>query len=140
MQPKKHKIETALPPMPAKQAQFCREYLVDLNAAEAAKRAGYSAATATQAAWRMMQDPRTQAEISALMAERNKRTEITVDRVVNELAKVAFGDIRKVLSWKDGSVSVKNSDELDAESAAMIAGAEGKVSEFGNTVKLSMND
>lgn len=73
-----------------KQQLFVDEYLIDLNATQAAIRAGYSAKTAYVQGPRMLENVRVQQVISERMAERSKRTGINQDRVVLELAKIAF--------------------------------------------------
>lgn len=74
----------------AKEACFVDEYLIDLNATQAAIRAGYSPKTARQIASRLLSKANISAAIACAMAERSKRTGVTQDRVINELAKVAF--------------------------------------------------
>lgn len=73
-----------------KQEHFCEEYLIDLNATQAAIRAGYSEKTAYSAGQRLLRNVEIQNRIAELKAERSKRTEITQDRVVKELAAMAF--------------------------------------------------
>lgn len=66
----------------AKQEMFCREYLVDLNATQAAIRAGYSEASAKQAGYENMTKPDLQERISTLMAERTQRVTVSADYVL----------------------------------------------------------
>lgn len=73
-----------------KQRMFVEEYLIDLNATQAAIRAGYSAKTADQQGSRMLANVKVQQAIAERMAERSKRTGVNQDRVVLELAKMAF--------------------------------------------------
>lgn len=73
-----------------KQQLFVDEYLIDLNGTQAAIRAGYSAKTANEQASRMLANVSIQQAISERMAERSKRTGVNQDRVVQELAKIAF--------------------------------------------------
>jgi phage terminase small subunit len=73
-----------------KQKQFVEEYLIDLNATQAAIRAGYSAKTANEKGSQLLTNERIQEEVSVAMAERSKRTGVNQDRVVLELAKIAF--------------------------------------------------
>lgn len=73
-----------------KQQRFVDEYLIDLNATQAAIRAGYSAKTADVQGSRMLGNVKVQQAISEAMAERSKRTGVNQDRVVLELAKIAF--------------------------------------------------
>ena len=74
----------------AKQQAFVDEYLIDLNATQAAIRAGYSAKTADQQGSRMLANVKVQQAVSQAMAERSKRTGINQDRVVLELARIAL--------------------------------------------------
>ena len=74
----------------AKQRRFCEEYLIDLNATQAAIRAGYSARTAKAIASENLTKPYIAAEIAAAFAARSERTEVTQDRVIEELALIAF--------------------------------------------------
>ncbi len=64
-----------------KQQRFCQEYLVDLNATQAAVRAGYSAKTATPSASRLLTNVKVSTQIQKLKSEREIRTRITTDDV-----------------------------------------------------------
>ena len=87
-----------------KQQRFVEEYLVDLNATQAAIRAGYSPVSANQTAADNMAKPCVSNAIARAMAERSKRTGVTVDRVVRELAKIGFADISDVASFDNGDL------------------------------------
>lgn len=76
--------------MTNKQKRFCEEYLIDLNATQAAIRAGYSPRSANKIAAENMAKPGIRACIDKEMAERSKRTGVNADRVIRELARVAF--------------------------------------------------
>ncbi len=69
----------------AKQARFVEEYLVDLNWAAAAFRAGYSKRRARQQAYRLFQKPEIQKAIAAATKARSKRTQVSQDEVVKGL-------------------------------------------------------
>ncbi|MCI9190537.1 MAG: terminase small subunit [Lachnospiraceae bacterium] len=73
-----------------KQRRFVDEYLIDLNGTQAAIRAGYSAKTANEQASRMLANVSIQQAVSEAMAERSKRTGVNQDRIVLELARIAF--------------------------------------------------
>ena len=73
-----------------KQKRFVEEYLIDLNATQAAIRAGYSTKNADKIGSELLGKTRVSEEIRKAMAERSKRTGINQDRVVDELAKIAF--------------------------------------------------
>lgn len=80
--------------MNQRQARFVREYLIDGVGAAAARRAGYSATSAKHAARRLMADPEIASAIEAAEAARARKTEITAQRVIEELGQVAFGPAR----------------------------------------------
>ena len=83
--------------MTPKQKRFVDEYLTDLNATQAAIRAGYSPKTAAEIGAENLIKPKVQDVIARAMAERSKRTGVTQDRVVRELAKLAFVDVAELL-------------------------------------------
>ena len=102
-----------------KQRRFVDEYLLDLNATQAAIRAGYSVKTAGQQGERLLKNVEIQKMIKERMSDREQRTEITQDRVLQELAKLAFLDVRKAFN-SDGTL--KGITELDDDTAAAVAG------------------
>ena len=103
----------------AKQSAFVREYLIDLNAKQAAIRAGFSAKTAEQQGYQLLQHPSVQAAIAEAMAKRANKLELTADRVLLEAARLALFDPRKLLN-NDGTPT--GIHELDDDTAAAIAG------------------
>lgn len=103
----------------AKQAAFVREYLVDLNATQAAIRAGYSKRTAEKIGSENLRKPEVSQAIQTAIREREKRTEIDQDRVLKELARLAFFDPRKLFDERGNPKSIT---ELDDDTAASISG------------------
>lgn len=77
----------------AKQQRFADEYLIDLDGTKAAIRAGYSPKTASVIASENIRKPNIQKYISEKQQERMKRTEITQDMVLHELANIAFSNV-----------------------------------------------
>ena len=75
-----------------KQKRFVQEYLVDLNATAAAKRAGYSEKSASRIAVELLNKTQVSAEIQKQQAKRQKRVEITQEKVLEELAAIAFAN------------------------------------------------
>ena len=104
-----------------KQKRFVDEYLIDLNATQAAIRAGYSKKTAYSMGQENLKKPEIKRAIQKAMQKQQERTEITQDRVLLEYARIAFFDPRK-LFHSDGSP--KPIEELDADTAAALAGLE----------------
>ena len=106
-----------------KQERFVAEYLIDLNATQAAIRTGYSAKTAASQGARLLKQGGVARAVHTAQQARAVRTEITQDRVLQELARIAFFDIRR-LYRADGSM--KDPCELDADTAAALASIEVK--------------
>lgn len=103
------------------QKRFCDEYLIDLNATRAYKVA-YSRCkkdeTANVNGSKLLRNAKVQEYISERIKEREKRTEITQDMVIKELAKIAFLDIRKLYT-ENGQL--KNIADMDSETAGAIS-------------------
>jgi phage terminase small subunit len=91
----------------AKQARFVEEYLVDMNATQAAIRAGYSKKTARFVGCENLTKPYIAAALEVARKERSKRTEVTIDRVVKELALVAFADMGSYLTLDGENTTVR---------------------------------
>jgi phage terminase small subunit len=84
----------------AKQKMFVHEYLVDLNATQAAIRAGYSDKTAEVIGFENLRKPNVEKAIQKAMDERAKRVDVTAERVLQELAHIAYDDIKNYLSYR----------------------------------------
>ncbi|WP_206540419.1 terminase small subunit [Leisingera sp. ANG-M7] len=97
--------------MNEKQKRFAEEYLIDLNATQAAIRAGYSEKTAGRQGFDLLKKPEIQKAVQEGMERRAERTEITQDRVLQELAKVAFSDLRKVLTPGGALIDAQDWDD-----------------------------
>jgi phage terminase small subunit len=121
----------------AKECAFIEEYLVDLNGTQAAIRAGYSAKSAAVIAHENLRKPKIALALDRAMAERYR---VTRPRIVDELAKIAFSDICKVVTWRRETVpiespngegeggkvvlsrvTVTDSSQIDPDAAAAIA-------------------
>lgn len=123
-----------------KQKAFAAEYLVDLNAAAAATRAGYSERTARAKGYVLLQNQDIQAEIRAGMAQRAKRLEISQDMVIQELARIAFFNAtraaRVVNNQYGAQVEFTDTEELTDDERAAIASIE----ETKHGIKVSSYD
>lgn len=106
-----------------KQKRFVSEYIIDLNAKQAAIRAGYSPKTAEVQASRLLSLVKVQAEITKAMEDRGKRTGITQDRVLAELSAIAFAKATDYVEVdEDGFVKIKPTAGLTDEQKSAIAG------------------
>ena len=87
-----------------KQRLFVQEYLIDLNAKQASIRAGYSPANAEFQGHQLINNPKVKYAIELAMYEREQRTKVTQDRVIEELAKIAFINPTDVVNSYDASL------------------------------------
>jgi phage terminase small subunit len=137
--------------MTPKQERFVQEYLIDLNATQAAIRAGYSEKTARQIGQQNLSKPDIAKAIKSAMDKREQRTQVTQDQVVNELRKIAFADMRYLARWGKSPIDATSeaadpnglgvypvelipSEEIDEDIAAAIS--EVSLTQTGIKVKL----
>lgn len=106
----------------AKQQRFVDEYLIDLNATQAAIRAGYSKKTAQVQSARLLSNVMVSAAVAKGMDTRAARTGITQDMVLRELAKIGFSDIRKVVRWGETMVRMVEAEEGGTDDMAPYHG------------------
>lgn len=104
-----------------KQEEFVREYLVDLNGKQAAIRAGYSPTSAEVTASKLLRVPKVADAIAKARGERAERVNITADRVLEELAKLAFVDLSAAY---DANGNLLKPSEMPAEVKAALAGVD----------------
>lgn len=105
-------------PLNAKQERFVQEFLVDLNASKAGIRAGYSENSAYSQAHDLLKKPEIQEAIAKAKAKRSQKIEITAERVLQEIARLALSDPRDLL---DANGQVKPPSEWDDRIAATIS-------------------
>lgn len=114
--------------MTPKQERFVEEYLVDLNATQAATRAGYSKKTAEYIGHQLLKKTPVLEAIKARRAELSNKLEITQERVLKEYARLAFLDPRNLFY---GTGEPRPIHELDDDTAAAIVGLD--VVQVGNS-------
>lgn len=122
-----------------KQQLFVQEYLIDLNATQAAIRAGYSCKNADKIGPELLGKTRVNQAIKQAMDERVNRTKITADRVLEEYARIGFADITDFVDFRteqklirvghDGQpvysfetlLQVKNSDQIEGSAISEVS-------------------
>ena len=109
-----------MPKLTAKQERFVAEYLVDLNATQAAIRAGYSKRTARSQGQRLLTNVDIAKAINAAVARRSERTEIEADAVIRELAKIGFANMLDYMRVTDEGEMVVDLSKITREQAAAI--------------------
>lgn len=117
-----------------KQKLFVTEYLVDLNATQAAIRAGYKEKTAYSMGQRLLKHVEIQASLAAAMKQRSERTGITADRVLEELAAVGFSKATDYATIRGPLVEMTPTEALTEAQKKAVAGIEQ--GNFGIKVKL----
>ena len=102
------------------QDRFAQEYIIDLNATQAAKRAGYSEISADMLGYQLLQNPIVLQTIQRYKATLSKKTAVTAQNVVNELAKLGFADMGDYSEWsKDGTKIVPSKELREGQTAAV---------------------
>lgn len=123
-----------------KQKLFCDEYLIDLNVTQAAIRAGYKAKYADSQAYKLLDIPHIKAYIDKRMKDREKRTEITQDRVLQEFAKIAFANTTDYVEVEDMGqykmVNVKATKDMSADQVVAIA----SIKQGANGIEIKLHD
>ena len=116
-----------------RQKAFIDEYLIDLNGTQAAIRAGYSPASANEIAAENLTKPSIKGAIDKALAERSRRTGVNQDRVIRELAKVAFLNPTDVINMDSATIT----DNANRDDSACIASVKVKTipTEDGNIVE-----
>lgn len=120
----------------SKQDIFVEEYLIDLNATQAAIRAGYSSKTAEQIGYQLLQKTSVSNAISKAMAERSRRTGITQDRVLLELARIGFSKITDAVD----PATAKIKEDASEDDLACIQSIKVKPNEWGTEREVKMYD
>ena len=128
-----------------KQEMFCQEYLVDLNATQAAIKAGYSKKTAQQIASDNLSKVVIQNRIQELKEKRVKKIEVSAENTVNEIALLAFSDV--VDYWDEDSfgrtmvMTPKKFSEMPEGASKAISGIEQSITKDGDvTYKVKLWD
>lgn len=116
-----------MPTLTGKQALFVREYLVDLNATQAALRAGYSDGTYGR---QLLKKPHVADELERARRKLERHTEVTAERVLKELARIGFADIRDLFEWDEESATFVPSRDLSEAEAAAIGQIKAETTTF----------
>ncbi|WP_020469434.1 terminase small subunit [Zavarzinella formosa] len=136
--------EQILCKLPPKQRRFVEEYLRDCNGAAAYGRAGYKARTpdvAAKGAHDLLQKPEISRALELLRQARSARSQIYADRVLEELARIAFADIAEVISFENGRPVIRPLGEMSEDARRTIASIEiRQAGEFAEVVKIRFHD
>lgn len=120
-----------------RQRAFVDEFLIDLNATQAALRAGYSPSSARAIASENLSKPNIRDAVDAALWE---RFGVSRASVVEHLARIAFANIGDYLEWDSEGVRLKPSADLGKEMRTAIAEISIAGSGKGRTVRLKLAD
>ncbi len=126
-----------------KQLQFCQEFLRDLNGTAAYRRTYQvkNSATAAACAARLLTNAKVQEQIRALIAERSQRTAVTADRVLQEIAAIAFSSMGTYADWGPNGIRLRDSAELEEADKAVVAEINSQALEHGGVqTKIKLHD
>ena len=125
--------------MNVKQKRFCAEYLVDLNATQAAIRAGYSPASAGSIGYELLKKPDIRARIDKGIAEQERRTGINADRVLRELGRIALVSAPDLVNMDDASLKEgASADDLAAIASVKVKTIPGPMGDgFEREIRLA---
>jgi phage terminase small subunit len=104
-----------------KQARFVVEYLKDLNATQAAIRAGYSKKTAQEQSSRLLSNAMVAAAVTQATAKQLQKAELTIQGVLEAVRRVVMGDIRRLFDGHGNHIPIH---KLSSEDAALVASVE----------------
>ncbi len=126
--------------LPPQRRRFVQEYLVDLNATQAAIRAGYSKKSAQEQSSRMLSNAMVSAAVEAGHDRLAELVKVRQYEIVREFKKIGFADMRDFSKWGPGGVTLTKSEELTPEQAACVAEVSQTVTENGGTIKFRLHN
>jgi len=101
--------------------RFCKEYPIDFNGTRAAADSGFSKKTAAAIASRLLRNVKIQEQIQKEIKAREYRTEVTADRVIQEIALLGFSDIAHYIEiGEDGQITTKTFEEMPEHASRAI--------------------
>jgi phage terminase small subunit len=124
-------------PLSDRQRRFADEFLKDLDASAAARRAGYARSSAPFQATRLRRYPGVAARIAAGIAAKQRTIRIEADRVLEEYARIAFADIGRIADWSNKRLRLKPRRRVATEDSAAVASLGAA---RGATLQLRLHD
>lgn len=126
--------------MRPRQRRFVEEYLVDLNGAQAARRAGYGTKRPDKAAYRLLRRPDVAAAVAAGQRKKSEELEISAERVLAEYAKIAFANMSDFAAFGPEGLVLKDMADLAPEQTAAVAEVTESKTQHGGTVRFKLHD
>ena len=123
-----------------KQQRFVEEYVIDLNGKQAAIRAGYEPANADAQASYMLTLPKVKQEVDRLTEKKALKAGIKADRVVKELALIAFANMKDYARWNNQKVRFLSSLHTPYEEGVVVSEVSSSQNKYGCAVKIKLHD
>lgn len=123
-----------------KELLFVKAYLADPNATKAAIAAGYSEKTATSIGSENLRKPHIKAALELGFKEITEGYDVTAERIIKELARIAFVNMKDLATWTESGVSFKPSSGLDEDTTAAIVEVSETVTQHGGTLRIKQHD
>ena len=117
--------------------RFCERYFETLNGSESAIYAGFSPDTARQQAWQILQREDVQSFLQKIRLDYQQKTGITREKVLGEIAKLAFSDIRNYYTEDDKLKAICDLDDNEAAALSSLKTYEEKIP--GTDVVIGLN-
>jgi len=106
--------------MTPRHRRFVEEYLVDLNASQAALRAGYSERCSASVGSQLLKKPEVKEAVETALEARGRSMRVTSARVLLELARIAFADPTRIAEWGPKGLTLRPHDTLTPDDKATI--------------------
>ncbi len=124
-----------------KQQRFVELYLVYMNASKAYRESFGEVKNVGQASYKLLREPKIQKAIQKAVEERSRRTHVDQDRVIRELARVGFANIKSVIeSWDGITLRIRDSNTISDDDVAAIREITYKIGNNGIEVNVQMHD
>lgn len=123
-----------------KEQLFVEEYLKSFNATQSAIRAGYSETSSRAIGQENLTKHAVRWEINEVLSKRTKAANITQERVIQELRRIAFADLTHVTRWNESGVTPIPSDELQKQHSASISEVSEHVNAHASSIKIKQHD
>ncbi len=125
-----------------RQERFVEEYLVDLNATQAAIRAGYTKRHADVVGSRLLGKVRIQETLTRRRRELATAHDVTPERVIGEMARLAFADLGEFVRIENGKMIVQDFTQADGTKldTRCLAEVSETITEHGGTLKVKLHN
>ena len=124
----------------AKQARFVQEYLVDVNATQAAIRVGYSKKTAQEQSSRLLSNVMVSKAIAKGKQALAEKTGVTAEKVIAEMARIGFANMQDYLDLSDPENPAIDLSKITPEQASVIAETRVEKNGFKRRVTIKLHD